>query len=205
MSRGPQRTGRAEGIASNQQRPFTWAGRRNADAFSGSAYSLCGVNFWLAIVSFVIVDEWDAMRTLLAAVIIAGCTVGCASRPPRANAARQMPMPQPATFHVSGTLTVNLTPQLVAQTGLPQAIRGSLEASAHSEAISAQPLRSQHDGHMKLALTDGEGKRSLANVDIDVRGDSDGSPTEGLGLAIRRFLDAASIMMRPIPQSGARR
>jgi hypothetical protein len=55
---------------------------------------------------------------------------------------------------------------------------------------------------MKLTLTDGEGKQWLANVDINVSGDSDGSPTQGLGQAITRFLDAASMMTRPIPQSG---
>jgi len=112
------------------------------------------------------------------------------------------PRPEPANFHITGTLTASLTPQLMAQTGLPQTIKGSLDASTHSEAISAEPLRSRHDGHMKLTLTDGDGKQSLVKVDIDVSGDCDGSPTEGLGEAITRFLDAASMMTRTMPSSG---
>jgi hypothetical protein len=106
-------------------------------------------------------------------------------------------------FEISGTLTVNLPPQLVAQTGLPPTIRGSLEASARSEAISAEPLHSRHEGHMTLEVTDGEGKQSLVNVDIEVSGESDGSPTGGLGQAIKRFFDAASLMTSPIPQTRA--
>jgi hypothetical protein len=91
---------------------------------------------------------------------------------------------------------------MMAQTGLPQTIKGSLDASARSETVSAEPLRSRHEGHMKLTLTDSEGKQSLANVDINVSGESDGSPTEGLGQVIKRFLDAASMMTSPIPQAG---
>ena len=139
------------------------------------------------------------MQSFLGTLIVLTVAVGCASTPPQAKTPR--PLPEPATFRITGTLTVNLTPQLMAQTGLPQTIKGSLEATARSDALSAEPLRSRHEGHMKLTLTDGEGKQSLANVDINVSGDSDGSPSEGLGQAITRFLDAASMMTRPIPQS----
>ncbi|QOV89507.1 hypothetical protein [Humisphaera borealis] len=140
------------------------------------------------------------MRSIVPTLILLSVAAGCASAPPKAKAPRQLP--EPATFRITGTLTANLTPQLMAQTGLPQTIKVSLEANARSEALSAEPLRSRHEGHMKLTLTDGEGKQSLANVDISVGGDSDGSPTEGLGQAITRYLDAASMMARPIPQSG---
>lgn len=140
------------------------------------------------------------MRPPLPTLLVLALSTGCASTSPEAKTPR--PLPEPATFRITGTLTANLTPQLMAQTGLPQMIKGSLEANARSEAITAEPLRSRHEGRMKLTLTDGEGKQSLANIDINVSGDSDGSPTEGLGEAIRRFLDAASMMTRPIPGSG---
>jgi hypothetical protein len=51
-------------------------------------------------------------------------------------------------------------------------------------------------------VTDGSGKHSLASVNLKVSGDSDGSPTEGLGKAIDEFFDAASMMSRSIPQPG---
>jgi hypothetical protein len=38
------------------------------------------------------------------------------------------------------------------------------------------------------------------NINIKVSGDSDGTPTEGLGEVISRFFDAASLMSRPVPQ-----
>jgi hypothetical protein len=142
----------------------------------------------------------DAMRALSLILGVLSFAAGCASTPPEPKAARSLP--EPATFHITCTLTANLPPQLIAQTGLPQRINGSLEATARSEALSAEPSRSRHEGHLKLTLTDGEGKQSLANVDINVSGESDGSPTQGLAQAITRFLDAASMMMRPIPQSG---
>ncbi len=140
------------------------------------------------------------MRSFLTTLIVLTFAAGCASTTPEVTTPR--PLPEPATFRITGSLTANLTPQLMAQTGLPQTIKGSLEANARSEAISAEPLRSRHEGHMKLTVTDGEGKQSLANVDISVSGDSDGSPTQGLGQAITRFLDAASMMTRPMPQTG---
>jgi hypothetical protein len=87
------------------------------------------------------------------------------------------------------------------QTGLPQSIKGTLDASGHSEAVSAAPLRSRHEGHMRLTLTDGEGKQSIANLDIKVSGDSDGSPTQGLGAVLTRFLNAASLMTPRVPRS----
>jgi hypothetical protein len=139
------------------------------------------------------------MRPYLPILIVLALSAGCASSTPQAKAPR--PLPKPATFRITGTLTIHLTPQLMSQTGLPQAIAGTLEAAARSEAISAEPMRSRHEGHMTLALTDGHAKLSLANVDINVSGESDGSPTEGLGQAITRFLDAVSMMTRPIPVS----
>lgn len=140
------------------------------------------------------------MRLLFPIWISLILVAGCAGTVPETRAPRSLP--QTATFRITGSLTANLTPQLMAQSGLPQTIKGTLEASSRSEAISAEPLRSRHEGHMKVTVTDGDGKQSLANVDIDVSGDSDGSPTEGLGQAITRFFDAASMMTRPLPSSG---
>jgi hypothetical protein len=55
---------------------------------------------------------------------------------------------------------------------------------------------------MTLVVTDGLGKQTFANINITVSGDSDGTPTEGLGEVISRFFDAASLMSRPVPQFG---
>jgi hypothetical protein len=71
---------------------------------------------------------------------------------------------------MSGTVNLKLPPPLAAQTGLPQTITGTLEVDARSVAIAAEPLRSHHEGHMKLKFTDGEGKESLADVNINVSG-----------------------------------
>ena len=118
-------------------------------------------------------------------------------RPP-VEAKRQMP--EPATFQMSGKLSVNLTPELSTQTGLPKTISGTLEANARSEAISVDPPISRHQGHMKLTLTDGTGQRSLTDLEITVSGESAGSPTDGLGKVLEKFLDAAGLITRPVTQ-----
>jgi hypothetical protein len=103
---------------------------------------------------------------------------------------------------MSGTAEINLTPPMTIQWGLPPSVKAALHAEAHSTAISANPLRSHHEGHMTLIVTDGPGKKTFANIDITVSGDSEGSPTKGLGEVINRFFDAASLMSRPVPQVG---
>jgi len=91
-------------------------------------------------------------------------------------------------------MDLNLTPQMMAQTGLPASLKATLDANANSEAVSASPLRSRHEGHMSLVITDGAGKQPLANVNIRVTGESDGSPSEGLAEVLKKFIDAASLM-----------
>jgi len=125
---------------------------------------------------------------------------GCETTPPPSPT----PLPMPTTFHISVTMTLDLPGTLSTETGLPTSMKARLDASAHSEALSAEPIRSRHEGHMTLVVTDGSGEHTLANVNIDVSGDSDGSPTEGLGLAIDRFLNAASMMSNGLPSLGAK-
>jgi hypothetical protein len=135
-------------------------------------------------------------------IVLLALTGGCATAPPVETPAKPV-LPEPANFQISGTLTANLTPQLMLETGLPQTVKGTLQADAHSEAVAAEPLHSHHQGRMKLTVTDDQGKQSLLDVDINVSGDSAGSPTEGLGQAISRFLDAASMMARPMAHPSA--
>jgi hypothetical protein len=85
----------------------------------------------------------------LGGIILALCLIGCATQPPLAPAP-----PKPTNFQISSTLELNLTPQISAETGLSQTLNATLEASAHAEVISNDPMRSQHDGKLKLILTD---------------------------------------------------
>jgi hypothetical protein len=121
---------------------------------------------------------------------------GCAQSPARTG---PPPLPEPSRLHLTATADVHLTPTMQTQTGLPARLKATLEAEARSAAISASPLRSHHAGHLSLHLTDGSGRLSLANVNLSMEGDSAGSPTEGLGEAMQRFMEAASLMMRSIP------
>lgn len=94
-----------------------------------------------------------------------------------------------------------LPPQFAIQTGLPSSVIATLNATAQSKVIAETPLRSHHEGHMSLVVTDPSAKQTFVNIEITVKGDSDGSPTEGIGQALNNFLDSASLMARPIPQS----
>jgi hypothetical protein len=131
--------------------------------------------------------------------VIALCflATGCAATPAPMPAGPP-PLPPPTDFHIAGTAEIHLTPQMVVETGLAATVKATLDASAQSEVISAEPMRSHYRGHMSLIITDGSGNQSLANIDITMNGDSAGSPTDGLGEAINRFLDAASLIARPL-------
>jgi len=135
--------------------------------------------------------------SLAASVALMLVAVGCASAPP---APTPTPLPMPATFHVSADVILEVPGPLAVETGLPNTMKATLDASAHSEALSVDPDRSRHQGHMTLIVTDGTGEHTLAKVNIDVSGDSDGSPTEGLGQAIERFLNAASMISNAVPK-----
>ena len=111
-------------------------------------------------------------------------------------------LPAPTCFNISGTFDIKLTTEMVAKMGLPGELKGTLAASARSYAVSASPMQSHHEGNLTLIVTDGSGKQSLANVNISVNGESAGTPTEGLSEALNRFMDAASLMSRPVPQFG---
>jgi hypothetical protein len=120
---------------------------------------------------------------------------GCAAPAPEATS-----MPPPTNFVIDGTAELNLTPPISIQAGLPAKLKATLHADAHSEAIVASPVQSHHEGHLSLLITDADGKQTLVNIQLTVKGDSAGTPTEGLGEVISRFMDAASMMSRPIPQ-----
>ena len=94
---------------------------------------------------------------------------------------------------------MNLTEQMAAQYGLPRKVIGTLDARADSQALSASPLRSKHEGKLSLLITDGSGMLKLAEVHLEVGGESAGSPDEGLGIVIRRFMDAGSLVVQPLP------
>jgi len=49
-----------------------------------------------------------------------------------------------------------------------------------------------------LVITDASGKQKFVDIDLAVQGDSQGTPTEGLGEAIHSFFDAASLVARPL-------
>jgi hypothetical protein len=104
-----------------------------------------------------------------------------------------MAPPQPSDLSIFVDAEINLTPVMMVQTGLPETVKVTVDAKAHSEAISIDPLRSSHEGHLKLSITDGSGKQSLANVNIKVDGKEDGSPNEGLGRVLERFLQGGAI------------
>jgi hypothetical protein len=122
---------------------------------------------------------------------------GCATSPPQNGPPS---LPQPTSFHLTGVLDIHLTPQMRTQTGLPSTLKVALDAEAHSQAISASPLQSRHTGHLSVRITNDEGTQSLANLNIATQGESAGSPTEGLADAMQRFLDAATLIMRPSSQ-----
>jgi hypothetical protein len=147
------------------------------------------------------VIQREDMRTMVLVflVILANGWAGAMAGPAATTAPS---LPAPTSFEMSGTVEINLTPQMVAQTGLPSALRGTLEASAKSAATSASPLQSHHEGHLSLVITDASGKQSIANVNIKVSGDSAGSPTEGLGEVLRRFFNAVDLFSRAVPESG---
>ena len=61
---------------------------------------------------------------------------------------------------------MNLTEQMAAQYGLPRKLVGSLDARADSQALSASPMRSKHEGKLSLLITDGSGTLKLAEVSL---------------------------------------
>jgi hypothetical protein len=132
---------------------------------------------------------------LLFSVALAG---GCASSPPPEPVPCPRQPPPPARFLIEGTVELNLPPVMAAQAGLPPALELKLHAEAHSEALSTTPLSSHHDGHLTLVVTDQGGKQTFVNIDLTVQGDSQGTPSEGMGEVIRRFFDAASLASRPL-------
>ena len=124
---------------------------------------------------------------------------GCAVEVPPA------PPPGPSSFKIDAAATVNLTPQLQAQTGLPATVKAALHADAAAEAIppapadspSDSPARSRQAGHLTLVVTGDPGGPPLAEVHVTVDGESDGSPDEALLKIVGRFTDAATLMTRP--------
>jgi hypothetical protein len=99
---------------------------------------------------------------------------------------------------IDGNVELNLPPAMAAQAGLPSAMELKLHADAHSEALSTTPLSSHHEGHLTLVVSDKGGKQTFVNIDLTVQGDSEGTPTEGMGEVIRRFIDAASLASHPL-------
>jgi hypothetical protein len=129
-------------------------------------------------------------------IILLAVAGGCAASP--TPTPEQTLTPPPSNFQIDGKIELNLTPPLSLQMGLPSSLKAILHAEAHSEALPTTPLSSHHDGHMTLVVTDQSGKQTFVNIDLAVHGDSEGTPTQGLGAAIGRFFDAASLMSRPL-------
>lgn len=140
---------------------------------------------------------------LLAGVILVG---GCAAARTPTRTEAPFPSPvrtaEPASFRLSAKLTVHLPPQLVVLTGLPETLRGTLEADARSETVAARASRSRHAGHLTLKVADETAEHSLADLDIEVGGEADGSPIEGLKEVARRFADAATLVTQPLSRPG---
>jgi hypothetical protein len=120
---------------------------------------------------------------------------GCASSPTPAAVGLTPPS---SNFDITGKIYVNLPPPLSLKTGLPPNLIAKLHAEAHSSALPTTCPSSHHDGQMTLVITDQSGQQIFANIDFAVHGDSEGTPTQGLGDAISRFFDAASLMSQPL-------
>ena len=133
----------------------------------------------------------------LACVLFSIFTIGCAVLD-QPTTAPTSPSLAPNTLQINTTLDINLTPELAAQTGLPPKIRGHLDANAKSESVSEQPLRSRHTGTMRLIITDETLTKTFADLKIDVNGESDGGPAQGLEKAFEQFFQAASLMVQPV-------
>jgi hypothetical protein len=135
------------------------------------------------------------MRRLLLVffVLIAGCGSDPQPRTGCIGAPKPLAPPQPSDLSISVDAEIHLTPVMRVQTGLPETVKVMVDAKAHSETISVDPLRSRHEGSLRLSVTDGSGEKSLADVNIKVDGKEDGSPNEGLGRVLERFLQGGAI------------
>ena len=53
---------------------------------------------------------------------------------------------------------------------------------------------------MLLVVTDAAQTKTFADLKINVNGQSDGGPSQGLGKAVEQFFQAASLMARPVSE-----
>jgi hypothetical protein len=141
-------------------------------------------------------EERGGVSRSILFVIILAAVGGCAETPPPPPA-NPLP-PPPSNFTIDGNVELNLTPAMSLQSGLPLALRVKLVAEAHSAVLTTNPMSSHHDGHLTLVVTDHAGTRTFVNIDFTVHGDSEGTPTEGLGDAINHFIDAVSLTSRSL-------
>ena len=118
------------------------------------------------------------MRTTLSVFIVLALAAGCASTRPEVSAARSLP--EPATLHIAATLTANMTPQLMAQTGLPQTIKGTLEADNQTnrkitvKSMATAAVVEKLAGSWGMAVGD---KSSAENIDFSPKSIDSGSKT----------------------------
>ena len=74
-------------------------------------------------------SELNSKVAMAAVALLGGCTAS--SSAPQAE-----PLPPPSDFQICGSIEINLTPQEAIETGLPSALKATLEATAHAEAVS---------------------------------------------------------------------
>jgi hypothetical protein len=141
----------------------------------------------------------------LALILLASCFPEDEAPPPavsreRAAAARPLP-PEPSTFKVDMKFTFDLPEKTAAELGLPARFKGAMLMDLRAEALDPGGRRTRLTGKLDLSITDLEGKRSFAQVNTAIGGESTESPDVVASRGWTQALEALMTLGKGLPPS----
>jgi hypothetical protein len=133
------------------------------------------------------------MRSIsaISSALLLGCIAilqGCSTTPP-----------EPSVMDGSGSLVVDLPPDVAKSASFPTNLRGTFSIHAKAESISMAPPRSRYQGTIKIRVADSAGSVVYVDVDTTITGEGDGMPSDGIREYFNRLVDVVKVMKQTMP------